>query len=135
MREIQLPVSDDFILESPSTAPGGRECFANLLRRTTAPTALICATELAALEVLQEANRQSIAVPGTLSIIAAEDSWLSIFAAPRLTALHVSPARIAEHAISSLLSSISSPRQTLPPPDLVLPMELIIRESTALASF
>jgi DNA-binding LacI/PurR family transcriptional regulator len=134
MREIQLAVSGDSILEPPSSAPGGRESWSNLLRGVTGPTALICATELVALEVLQETNRQGIAVPGKLSIIAAEDSWLSAFAAPRLTALHVSPARIAELAVASLLSFIGSPQQTPKSTDSVLPMELIIRESTALAS-
>ncbi|OHV21346.1 hypothetical protein BBK14_26830 [Parafrankia soli] len=116
---VEIPVED------PTTGGG-----AGVIRRILASrvTAVIAYNDLMALGVLREYKRQSIDVPGQLSIIGFDDIYGADFTTPSLTTVHSPLADVGEAAMRRLLVEANGHTDAEAPD---LPTHLVIRESTA----
>lgn len=104
------------------------DCVRGLLARRPPPTAIFCATDLAALSALSAVQGAGLRVPQDVSILGFDDIPGAAEAYPALTTLRQPVAEMARQAVALLLAAISG----VPwpePPRLILPPELIIRES------
>lgn len=92
------------------------------------PTVVFAANDIQAIGAISQCRDRGLAVPDDISVIGFDDLPIAQFAAPRLTTVPVPAGAMGRLAATRLLELIAG--ATVPTPD-VLPVELILRESTA----
>jgi LacI family transcriptional regulator len=134
LAERGLSVRDAWIRQSSWGDPGviAEAAIAILGAEGGRPTAIVCASDTAAMVVLRVARARGLRLPEDLSVTGFTNSTLSAVADPPLTTVaqpfHEMGSAAAMHLVRSAESS-----EKLPPsvPPLLLPTRLIVRESTA----
>ncbi|MEO5921971.1 MAG: LacI family DNA-binding transcriptional regulator, partial [Pseudolysinimonas sp.] len=115
-------VSEDF------TREGGRRGMAALLDLADPPRAVFCANDQIAIGALREADRRGRSVPGDIAIAGFDDIDAASMVQPRLTTVHNSPDELGARCGELLLSRMTG-QFTGPGRDVVIPAELVVRES------
>jgi len=93
------------------------------------PEAFVCGNDAAAVELMQTLAALRRRVPDDVLIAGFDDVKLARVVTPQLTTVQQPCAEIASTAFFRLLARIKEP--TLPPLQMSLPVELVVRESTA----
>jgi DNA-binding LacI/PurR family transcriptional regulator len=106
------------------TRAAGHRAAGALLDRANRPTAIIALSDLLALGVLDAASERGIAVPGRLSVVGFDDIPAAAAASPPLTTINQPHRRKGTEAVRHLLDGEAEST-------IVLPVELIVRASTA----
>lgn len=106
----------------------GREALSRLLQRPKPPTAVVCLNDLLALGALRGARDADIAVPNSLEIVGYDDIPMASFYSPSLSTVRSPNVELGREAARLLLRQIDNPQD--PPEDVLLPVELVIRESS-----
>ena len=111
------------------TSPGGEAAAQKLMALANPPTALFCGNDDSALGALRYLRGAGIRVPQDVSIVGIDDTHLASSTEPPLTTLRQPRYEIGIVAMTMLLDIISgkNPR----PADQTLPVDMILRESTA----
>lgn len=91
------------------------------------PEALICYEDVLALALMDALRRLGIRVPNDVGIVGFDGIPFAEFSNPRLTTVATPLAELGRLAASSLIGAIQTGRL---PEAIVLPVELVIREST-----
>ena len=119
----------------PHTDPAqnGREAAELLLAQRPRPTAILCYSDAVASGVLRAAVSAGLEVPRELSIVGFDDSPLARELRPALTTVRQDVAAKGRAAINALTDAIEAERagRTKRPRRVLLPTELVVRESTA----
>lgn len=113
------------------TRADGAEAARRLLAQDARITALFCANDLIALGALEAARGIRRAVPGDLSIAGFDDIFVSELVSPSLTTVRQPIGRLGKEAAELAIDLIEG-RATGPQRQL-LPVELVVRESTGAA--
>jgi DNA-binding LacI/PurR family transcriptional regulator len=121
-----IPVLEELIRLRPHGRGGGRAIARELLELPEPPTAVFAASDLQALSIIEAAKERGVNVPGDLSVIGFDDVEVARYAGLTTVAqpLEASGARGAELLLSSLEGAPPAPRQHLP-------LELVVRSTTA----
>jgi len=114
--------AEDFSVEH------GRAALRTLLE-ASAPTGVICSSDLMAIGVLQEAAARGLRVPDELSVVGFDGIEAAAWTSPPLTTVEQPIEEIAETAINALRSLIDDPQKPLP--DYSFRPRLNVRGSTA----
>jgi len=103
-----------------------------LLDRPDRPTAVLCFSDAVAYGALQVAAELGIDVPGQLSVVGFDDNPLAAQVRPALTTVRQDIAAKGRAAAAALTATIERARTgaAAPAEHVVLPTELVIREST-----
>jgi LacI family transcriptional regulator len=128
MREAQLPVPDEWIVESDFTSPGGYEAAVQLLDGQR-PTAIFAGNDMIGIGVLRAAAERNIRVPSDLSLIGFDDIQMSRYVYPALTTVGQSILQLGEMAAELLLRRIATP--ALAVEHRIVGPNIVLRESTA----
>jgi LacI family transcriptional regulator len=110
------------------TIEGGRAAALDLLEREPDITALFCANDLMALGALEAARSLDRRVPEDLSLVGFDDVFVSALVSPPLTTIRQPLARLGKEAAELAIDLIEG--QATGPERRVLPVELVVREST-----
>lgn len=125
LAELGLPYDESLVVNA-SLAPGsGAQAIATLLQLAVPPTAVFVYNDRLAIEGLQYLRQCGVRVPQDLSIVGFDDIRSSGMTSPALTTIHQPLDKIAEAAVAALLSVHAQPVR------LVVPVELVVRQSTA----
>ncbi len=124
-----LAWSDDWLVPTPATATAGAETFLSTWKsgRWQDTTAVLAVSDAIAIGILRAARSQNMHVPNDLSIIGFDDIPFAAWTQPALTTVRQPIVEKGEVAAQMLLSLIAN--DSLLSPCVVLPTELIIRES------
>jgi LacI family transcriptional regulator len=114
--------------EQAMTLAGGRMGCARLLELEEPPTALIGGIDLHAIGCMEEAHARGLSVPQGLSVIGIDGLDMSAHVSPSLTTVHLPIGRIGEMVAQTLMALVAG-RQV--ETDVLLPVELVVRRSTA----
>lgn len=117
----------EHVVQAPYTLQDGREALASLIGRTR-PTAVVCGNDVLAIGAIQEAQRLGLSVPGDFSVAGFDDMEFSTVISPALTTVRFPIAEIGAEAARYLIARMAG---DAPPPCLDLPIELVVRGSTA----
>jgi DNA-binding LacI/PurR family transcriptional regulator len=116
----------------PNASEPARLATLDLLRAPTPPTAILAMSDVLAVGALQAAAELRVGVPSYLSVVGFDDSPAAALASPALTTVaqpHGDKGRLAAQwlieAIEGTRTSRSRRRR------MILPTELVVRESTA----
>lgn len=95
------------------------------------PTAVFCASDQLALAFIAELSRHNFTVPHDVSVMGFDDIDFAEQFIPPLTSIRQDRLLIGETAANMLMERIESPNSSEPEHTAVIPVSLIIRESTA----
>ena len=109
-------------------AVAAEEAARTLLDRTDRPTAVVCFSDAFALGVIRAAESLGLSVPDDVSVVGFDDSPIAGFTRPPLTTVRQDVARKGRLAVSSLVAVMHGQQ---PANDVLLPTELVVRDSAA----
>ena len=127
----------DLKLESEWIIPGDFSLAAGCLAAKTwlalcdRPTAVFCASDLLALGFISELSRHDIKVPEDVSVMGFDDIDLAEQFIPPLTTIRQDRLRLGETAANMLLARLDVNHQEIEEFSSIIPVSLIIRNSTA----
>lgn len=135
MAEHGLPVDERLVVgDGGFTEAAGERGMARLLTVLAArrPTALFAANDLAALGAIAAARAAGLRVPEDLSVVGYNDIPLARQIEPRLTTVRVPLYEMGRLAAETLIRRLGGrPGPDEKPEHVVLPVELVVRGSTA----
>lgn len=109
-----------------SLEPADLDAVAKLVARER-PDALMCYDDKMALHVMDALRRENLAIPDDVIVTGFDGIPFAAISNPRLTTLVQPAERLGETAANALFDAIEN---GTPPPDMVLPAVLAIRESS-----
>ncbi|HEU5110567.1 MAG TPA: LacI family DNA-binding transcriptional regulator [Micromonosporaceae bacterium] len=107
------------------TQAGGEEAMATLLRRSPDLDAVFVASDLMAAGAIAALRRAGRRVPEDVAVGGFDDSKIALATSPKLTTIHHPLERISAEMVRLLLGRIAGD----PPAGVLLPTDLVIRES------
>jgi LacI family transcriptional regulator len=135
MRESQLKVHKNWIIECDHTLKGGVAGFGKLMALESRPTALVCSNDMTAIGVLRAAYMAGLRVPEDLSVIGLDDIDFAEFTLPPLTTIRLSRQELAKAAFDALLQQAESAANPVVANvlqrEFLVSTSLVVRGSTA----
>lgn len=125
-----IPFDPDLVRDSEFTFDGGYTSTRLLLELPDRPTAIFSGNDEAAYGAIFAAQEQGCSIPGQLSICGYDDFAMSKNIWPGLTSVHQPIEDLIEAATRALIHLLKS--EPLPSNQILLPSELVLRNSTAL---
>lgn len=133
MKDANLTVPDNFILEGTYEYRSGLEAGESLLKLAQRPTAIFASNDEMAAGLIAAAHKSGLSVPEELSIAGFDDSVIATVVWPQLTTVRQPIKEMAAAAVNMVTKQCRGQTKD----DAAarkLPIELIMRESTALKS-
>ncbi|MDD5155569.1 MAG: LacI family DNA-binding transcriptional regulator [Candidatus Omnitrophica bacterium] len=124
----KLPVSDDYIVKTDYSRGQARSAAEKLFKMPNPPTAVFVSSDSMALEVMALVKELDKDVPKDLSIVGFDDNPSGLYGPVALTTVRQPLVKMAQESVKelSLLMKAQKPQS---PKKIVLPTELVIRES------
>ncbi|HET6547335.1 MAG TPA: LacI family DNA-binding transcriptional regulator [Solirubrobacter sp.] len=129
IQALGLAYRDDYVAYGDFYAESGREATARLLALPEPPTAIFAASDLMAIGAVRAAAEAGLRVPDHLSVVGFDDIQLAPHVNPPLTTLRQDKLGLGAAAGDALVARIAHDPDR--PPLRMLPVELIVRGSTA----
>ncbi len=127
LRESQLTINPDWVIESNFECQGGYDSFYKLLNKGILPSALFVCNDMMAMGVINAANENNLKIPQDLSLVGYDDIHIAKFMSPALTTIHQPKYRLGEAAVKTLLKKID--KESDQPEVIQLEPTLSIRKS------
>ncbi|MFY1026969.1 substrate-binding domain-containing protein [Actinobacillus seminis] len=127
MAEHQLPILEDWIVESQFSFEGGTLGMEKLLQLKARPSAVFACSDSIAVGAYQVAWRKGLHIPRDISIIGYDDIALASYLSPPLSTIHQSKEELAQQAVIHLLQRIKNPQEN--DRTFILEPRVILRES------
>ncbi|RYX83129.1 LacI family transcriptional regulator [bacterium] len=134
-----LPVPEGYLSHGKWDPTVAEHCAIEMLIRPDRPTAIFCASDEMAIGVQRAARQLGMQMPGDLSVVGFSNLRMALMADPPLTTIRQPADEMGRVAIQLLLDKLKSSREggeiDDKATDVVLPTELVLRDSTAVAPF
>lgn len=127
MRTLEMMGVEPRIREYATTLDTGQLDDVAALVARERPDALICYDDKMALHMLDALRSRGVKVPDDVAVTGFDGIPFAAIANPRLTTVAQPAERLGEMAAEFLLTAIETGE---PPPDVVVPVELAVRESS-----
>jgi len=125
--EYAIPFRTEYHLADEHGREQARQMTHQLMNLEDPPTAIFAASDTQAMGVLEAARDLGLAVPGDLSVIGYDDIEIAEYL--HLTTIHQPLFISGVEGVKLLLESIAAPPPT--PRQVLLPIELVVRDTTA----
>jgi LacI family transcriptional regulator len=129
IQELGLAYRDDYVAYGDFYAESAREATTRLLALPEPPTAIFAAADLMAIGAVRGAAEAGRTIPHDLSIVGFDDIQLAPHLNPPLTTLRQDKLGLGAAAGDALVARIAGDSDR--PPLRTLPVELVVRGSTA----
>ena len=130
MESAGIPVNLDYKIEGDHGRRNAKEMALTLLNLDDPPTAIFASSDTQAVGVLDAARMKGIKIPGELSVIGYDDIRDAEYLG--LTTIRQPLYQAGMVGCKTLISIIDDPDQD--PEEIILPVELILRRTTATSS-
>jgi LacI family transcriptional regulator len=125
-----LAYRDEYVAYGDYYFESGQTAARKLLALDEPPTAIFAASDMMAIGVIRAAAEAGLSVPGDLSIVGFDDIQIAQHLHPPLTTLAQDKPGLGVAAARALLRQVEGADSAEP---VTLPVELIVRDSTATA--
>lgn len=125
-----FPIIPQYLVPGGPGYEEGRRAMSELLRLEPRPTAVLAYPDVVAIGAVQAAHEAGLSVPEDISVVGFDDIPVSAFIRPRLTTVAVGIGEMGQRAAEVLLDKVGGEAESYPSRRLVLPVTLVIREST-----
>jgi len=129
LEENKLEVKDGYIFKTDYSRPKAREAAQRILELKERPTAVFCASDTMALEVMGVFLENGLDVPKDISIIGFDDNPMGLYGPVSLTTVKQPLIKMAEEGVKRLDLIMKGKEKKIS--KISLPTELIIRDSTS----
>lgn len=127
-----LPVREQWIIRGDFSLASGKAAAETILAMEDRPTAVFCASDQVAFGLISTLTANGVRVPDEISVIGFDDIELSEYYVPALTTIRQDRRSLGTKAASLLLERIDPDTPaTGPQSPIVLPVELVVRQSAA----
>ncbi len=130
LRDNDVGISSDLIVESDHTMEGGFQAVSKLLSFRRPPTAVLASNDLTAVGLLCGLDREGLRAPADISVVGFDDIHLSQFTSPPLTTVRLSRPELAKRSFEALLADIEGHADTAQGATYSIGTRLIVRNST-----
>lgn len=128
LKEAGIAIDNELVVDGRFTPLGGYQAAKELLERRPDVSALFVANDLMSIGVLKALQESGRKIPDDVSVIGFDNIPESRFLNPSLSTVEMPTRRLGQAAAEVLLSALDG--KALGPQKLVIPVELIIRDST-----
>jgi LacI family transcriptional regulator len=129
LRHHGLAFRDEYVAYGDFYVESGQQAMRRLLDLDEPPTAVVAASDLMALGAIRAVAERGLTVPGDVSIVGFDDIQLAGHVQPPLTTLRQDKPGLGAQAGRALTRLIAG--EPAVPEAMTLPVELVVRESTA----
>ena len=134
LREANVPFDPSLVIESQAGQVGGYAAMQQLLALSPPPTAVFVHNDILAMGAMRAIVDDGLTIPDDISVIGYDNIINSAYLNPRLTTVKYPIAEMGRQAGQIILDLVQ--KEDAPPPQtIILPVELVIRASTAPQSF
>ena len=131
IRDMGLPLQEGLIRFGKFTQQSGYEMTVDMLKRIKPrPTAIVTANNFIAFGAQRALEEYRLRIPNDISLATFDDLPVQINPKPFLTSIVQNPYRMGQEAVQRLTALLED-GEDVDSEDIILPVELIIRESTA----
>lgn len=130
LEENGIKPKEELVIRGGFNYEGGAKAMEKILKMNPTPTALIAFNDISAIGAIRAIKDRGLKVPNDISVIGFDDIPQSSFTVPRLTTVHFPKYRMAEAAFDLLQKKLEG-TSTDQRAEIVLPLRLVVRESTA----
>lgn len=123
----KLPFRDDYVVEGDFAHESGYEAMKKLLALPEPPDAVFAASDMMALGAMRVAYDLGLNVPREIAIVGFDDISFAALSVPSLTTIRQRKDELGEAACGAVIDLIEG--RISSPPRLILPVDLIVRES------
>lgn len=123
-----ISLDPDLIFEGDFTQACGFNGASRFLDLPVPPTAVFASNDVSAVGVIDAARAYGLSIPSDLSVIGFDDIPMSVTLSPKLTTMRQPLQEMGKRATQLLLNLVNNSEEA--PTSIVLPTELILREST-----
>jgi LacI family transcriptional regulator len=132
LEEVGLPSRSDYLAEADFFLHDGVSAMEKLLQLDELPDAVFAASDVMAIGAMSAIEKAGLRVPDDIAVVGFDDSPYATIVSPQLTTVRQDAPAQGIAAAEGLLRMIVDP--TASPIDLIVPIELIVRESTRVNS-
>ncbi len=126
-----LPTDPELVVVGELNRASGFAALEALLALSDPPTAIFAANDAVALGIIQAAHEHGVSVPGQISVVGYDDVDLAAHSVPPLTTVAQPLAAMGQAAVELLVSRLQGADRHRASEEVVLPVRLVIRGSTA----
>jgi len=127
LKENNLQLNEDWIIESDFTEKGAHLAAKNLIKDYNEISAVFAANDLMALGIIKSLKDAGIRIPEDLSLIAFDSIKMGEYIEPPLTTIKNTGLEKGEKAVELLIKIIEN--QDLAGKHILYPPELVVRDS------
>ncbi|MEG0251626.1 MAG: LacI family DNA-binding transcriptional regulator [Christensenellaceae bacterium] len=133
LKDRNLPVVEDYLIEYEVAENGGYICAKKLLELENAPTAIVAINDFYAIGAYEAIFEKGLKVGDDISVVGFDDIGMAKFISPPLTTVNCDTHRMAELATELLMKKIDSGfddfSDDVEGKEVLLPSKIMIRES------
>lgn len=128
LKKHDIPLKEEYIFKTDYSRGQARQAAEKMLSMPNMPTAVFVASDSMALEVMAVAREKSKVIPKDLSIVGFDDNPSGLYGPVALTTIRQPLIKMAEESVK-VLNVLMSRKKKEPAEKILLPTELVIRES------
>jgi LacI family transcriptional regulator len=130
LQEAGIPIDDTLISYGDFKTESGYERTLQIMHDSTnRPTALFAGSNFIALGVIKALDEMGLRIPDDISVVSFDD--LPDVFRPFLTVIAQGPYDLGYQAAQLLLERLASPDEVIEPREILLPLQILIRQSCA----
>lgn len=130
VNEKKLDNDSSLVCTCPQNGAGGYQGADALIQKAKPlPTAIFCATDVAAIAAIRRFTEAGIKIPKDISVVGMDDIELAGYVSPMLTTVGMPKSELGNIAVQTLVSRINKNHKL--PMKIFLPYKLAIRESVS----
>ena len=130
LRDHGIAVEKELVIFSDMTLEDGRRGMAQLLALPQRPEAVFSASDFAIAGAMQVLKEHQLRIPHDVALAGFSNETFTSLTEPRLTSVDQGCAAMGQAAMRLLLEMVQERGQPLAPRTIVLPPELVLRESS-----
>jgi len=129
MEELGLKMPSEYIESGDFYEPSGFTAMEQLLALSDPPDAVFCASDMMAVGAIGAVKAAGLKVPEDVAIIGFDDAPFAAAFSPAISTIRQDKVGLGRAAGEQVMALIDDPKAT--PPKMTLPVELVVRESSA----
>ncbi|MDD4939519.1 MAG: LacI family DNA-binding transcriptional regulator [Candidatus Omnitrophica bacterium] len=129
LKKNNIELRQEYIFKTDYSRGQARQAAEKLINMPDRPTAVFVASDSMALEVMAVARESGLKLPSELSIMGFDDNPSGLYGPVALTTVRQPLIKMAEDSVKELNLLISRKDKNAKPKRILLPTELVIRES------
>ncbi|WP_073001737.1 LacI family DNA-binding transcriptional regulator [Mariniphaga anaerophila] len=130
MNKAGLPIDENMLIHNSLTREDGTNAIKKLLLNEEKPDAIFCANDTTALSVIIYLREHGIKVPDNISIVGFSNEPFSELVTPSISTIRQPGFEMGKKAAELLINHIKQKEQHTSSQTIVMPTELIVRESS-----